>query len=87
MIRLACLTCAVVVAVAVAALTWARYVVQPSRGSDGYPLDDEPNTFAAMPSLVICGWPGCNWAIVGASESMGLAAYIRHVETCAARRG
>ena len=41
MIRLACLTCAFVVAAAVAALTWARYEVQPSRGSDGCQLDEE----------------------------------------------
>ena len=41
MIRLACLTCAVLVAAALAALTWAFMAVQPSRGSDGYQLDDE----------------------------------------------
>ena len=41
MIRLACLTCAVVVAAAVAALAWAFMAVQPSRGSDGMPIDED----------------------------------------------
>ena len=76
MIRLACLTCAVAVAVAVAALTWAFMAVQPSRGSDGYQLDEEP--VGITPGEVFCGLTGCDWHYIGGTYTSQIIAYSEH---------